>query len=44
MDQAEVIARDAGFKRLAVIAALGTRQYYQKLGYTLDGTYMVKSL
>ena len=44
MDQAEIAAHEAGFHRIAVIAALGTRGYYRKLGYTLDGTYMVKSL
>lgn len=44
MDQAEIVAQEAGFHRIAVIAALGTRGYYQKLGYSLDGTYMVKSL
>ena len=44
MDQAEIAAHEAGFHRIAVIAALGTRGYYRKLGYILDGTYMVKSL
>lgn len=44
MDHAETLAKDAGFGRLAVISALGTRGYYQKLGYTLDGTYMVKKI
>jgi elongator complex protein 3 len=44
MDQAETLTRQAGFKHLAVIAALGTREYYQKLGYALKGTYMVKAL
>lgn len=44
MDHAETLAKDAGFGRLAVISALGTRGYYQKLGYTLDGTYMVKEI
>jgi elongator complex protein 3 len=44
MDQAEIAAREAGFQRIVVIAALGTRGYYRKLDYTLDGTYMVKSL
>lgn len=44
MDKAEQVALEAGFTRLAVIAALGTRGYYQKLGYALDGTYMLKSL
>ncbi len=44
MDHAESLAREAGFTRMAVIAALGTRGYYEKLGYGLEGTYMVKSL
>jgi elongator complex protein 3 len=44
MDRAESVAQEAGFERLAVIAALGTRGYYQKLGYGLDGTYMLKVL
>ncbi|TFH36837.1 MAG: tRNA uridine(34) 5-carboxymethylaminomethyl modification radical SAM/GNAT enzyme Elp3 [Anaerolineales bacterium] len=44
MDQAESIAQEAGIQRVAVIAALGTRGYYQKLGYVLAGTYMVKSV
>jgi len=29
---------------MAIIAALGTRGYYRKLGYRLVGTYMVKKL
>ncbi len=44
MDHAENIARGAGYGSMAVIAALGTRAYYEKLGYVLDGTYMVKAL
>jgi elongator complex protein 3 len=44
MDQAQIITGEAGLDRIAVIAALGTRGYYQRLGYTLDGTYMTKSL
>jgi elongator complex protein 3 len=44
MDQAEVLARELGFLKVAVIAAIGTRGYYQKLGYALVGTYMVKGL
>jgi elongator complex protein 3 len=42
--RAEAIARDAGFDRMAVIAALGTRGYYARLGYSLGENYMVKSL
>ncbi len=44
MARAEQVAREAGFRRLAVIAALGTRPYYHRLGYRLEGTYMVKGL
>jgi elongator complex protein 3 len=44
MGKAEAVAHEAGYPYLAVIAALGTRGYYEKLGYSLDGTYMVKEL
>jgi len=30
--------------RMAVISAIGTREYYKKLGYELEGEYMVKKL
>lgn len=43
MEKAEALAKEAGFKKLAVIAAIGTREYYQKLGYHLEGTYMIKN-
>lgn len=42
--QAEKIARQAGFKKMAIISGIGVRNYYQKLGYTLEGSYMVKYL
>ncbi|MFH1012488.1 MAG: tRNA uridine(34) 5-carboxymethylaminomethyl modification radical SAM/GNAT enzyme Elp3 [Candidatus Peregrinibacteria bacterium] len=44
MAKAEDLAHRAGFKKLAVIAAIGTREYYKKRGYQLEGTYMVKAL
>lgn len=45
MQQAENIARLAHKStRMAVISGVGTRQYYRKLGYELEGPYMVKSL
>lgn len=44
MQRAEEIARDSGYKKIAVISGVGTREYYRKLGYTLEGTYMVKGL
>jgi elongator complex protein 3 len=42
--QAEAIAAERGYGRLAVISALGTRAYYRRRGYSLEGTYMVRSL
>jgi len=43
MEEAERIARDEhGSTKLAVIAGVGTRHYYRKLGYSLDGPYMSK--
>jgi elongator complex protein 3 len=42
MDHAEELALQHGYDRLAVIAALGTRGYYRRLGYELGDTYMVK--
>jgi len=44
MAEAEEIAGKRGYKKLAVISAIGTRDYYRKLGYDLDGEYMVKAL
>lgn len=43
MEEAERIAREEhGSTKLAVIAGVGTRNYYRKLGYELDGPYMSK--
>jgi len=45
MATAENIAKNAGWDKVAVIAGVGTREYYKnKCGYRLDGTYMVKDL
>jgi elongator complex protein 3 len=45
MEESERIARDEHkSKKLAVIAGVGTRHYYRKLGYELEGPYMVKML
>ncbi|MDD5341105.1 MAG: tRNA uridine(34) 5-carboxymethylaminomethyl modification radical SAM/GNAT enzyme Elp3 [Patescibacteria group bacterium] len=41
---AEKIAKKAGFKKIAVISGIGVRQYYKKLGYRRQNTYMMKSL
>jgi elongator complex protein 3 len=44
MSEAETLAARAGYGRLAVIAALGTRGYYARLGYRLGESYMLKEL
>jgi elongator complex protein 3 len=44
LEAAELRAGLAGFRRMAVIAALGTRGYYRRLGYSLGDTYMTKDL
>jgi elongator complex protein 3 len=45
MEEAERIARDEhGSTRVAVISGVGTRDYYRRLGYKLDGPYMVKDI
>lgn len=42
--EAESIAGKNGYKKIAVIAGIGVREYYQKNGYQLEGTYMTKNL
>jgi elongator complex protein 3 len=43
MKEAERIAeKEFGVKKIAVISGIGVREYYSKLGYKLEGTYMIK--
>ncbi|CAB4064205.1 ELP3 [Lepeophtheirus salmonis] len=43
MEEAERIAKEEHFaKKISVISGVGTRNYYRKLGYELDGPYMSK--
>jgi len=45
MEEAERIAKEEhGSNKMAVISGVGTRHYYRKLGYELEGPYMVKWL
>lgn len=45
MEESERIAKNEhGSSKLAVISGVGTRNYYRKLGYTLEGPYMVKNI
>ena len=42
MLEAEKIAKDCKYKKIIVISGIGAREYYKKLGYKLENTYMVK--
>jgi len=44
IDWAKTMARAAGYRRIAVISAVGTREYYARLGFTPDGLYMSMEL
>lgn len=45
ISEAERIARDEhGSDKLAIISGVGTRNYYSRFGYHLEGPYMVKYL
>ena len=44
MKEAERIAKENEIKKIAVISGVGVRGYYKKLGYKLEGTYMVKRI
>ncbi len=44
LQRAEEIAREKGFAQLAVIAAIGTRNYYASRGFRAGELYMVKDL
>jgi len=39
-----IVREEGGLTRMAVIAGVGVREYYRRLGYRLDDTYMVKNL
>lgn len=42
--RAQVIAREAGYSSLAVISAVGTREYYRHVGFDDGGLYQVMNL
>ena len=44
MAEAERIATEAGYTRISVISGIGVREFYQKLGYYEQSTYMMKDL
>ena len=42
--EAEKIAYNNGYKKIAIISVTGVRNYYRNIGYELEDTYMVKIL
>ena len=44
LKKAEEIARQAGLKKLVVISAVGTREYYRSRGFSQGELYMTKTL
>lgn len=44
VERACAIAREAGFRRVHVISAVGTRAYYRRLGFQDDGLYQTREL
>lgn len=44
LEEAEAVARQKGFTKLAVISAVGTRQYYLDRGFERGDYYLLKNL
>jgi elongator complex protein 3 len=45
LSEAERISKeDYNLKKILVISALGTKQYYMRFGYRYDGVYMSKMM
>ncbi|MEF2175000.1 MAG: radical SAM protein [Candidatus Absconditabacteria bacterium] len=44
MEIAYLIGKRFEYSKISVISGIGVRNYYTKLGYSKEGTYMVKSL
>jgi elongator complex protein 3 len=44
LEEAEAVAKDSGFKRMAVISAVGTRGYYLGRGFERGELYLTKNL
>ncbi len=42
MAEAEKITKEKGLNKVAVISGIGVRNYYKKLDYNIEGTYMTK--
>src|SRR3989339_103874 len=44
IEEAEKITKENKISKLSIISGIGVREYYRKLGYKLEDTYMVKEL
>lgn len=44
LTEAEQQAADAGYSRMAIMAGIGVRPYYRRLGYERSGPYMIRDL
>lgn len=44
IEAAHRLAQAAGYERLAVISAIGTREYYARHGFVVDGLYMTRAV
>ncbi len=44
MERAEAICKENGKTKILVISGIGVREYYRKIGYSLEGPYMSKVL
>jgi elongator complex protein 3 len=44
MERARAIAGEHGYAKLAVISAVGTREYYRKKGFTDGDLYQFKTV
>ena len=44
VERACLLAREAGYERINVISAIGTREYYRRLGFHDNGLYQQKPL
>ncbi len=44
IEKAKELTKERGFKKLAVISAIGTREYYKKRGFFLDKYYQIAEL
>ena len=44
MNRVEKIAIKNGYQKIAVISGIGVKDYYRKLGYKSQETYMIKEI